>query len=71
MSSSADVANLILTGRESSQSQEAVGRILFYLVLAGAAGLTALEIELSNSPEEATQSEAQPRPALTSGRSQS
>jgi len=71
MSSSADAANSILTSRESSKSPEGVGRILLYLVLAAAAGLAALEIELSNIPEEATQSETQPRPAPTSGRSQS
>jgi hypothetical protein len=55
---------------ESPQSPEAVRRFLFYLILVAAAGLAALEIELSNSLEEAVQSEIQPRSASQPERSQ-
>jgi hypothetical protein len=69
--SSADVGKSRLTSQDSPVSPEATRRFLFYLVLAVAAGLAALEIELSNSLEEAAQSETQPRPTPTSERSQS
>ena len=61
--SSPDLGNARVTSRESSLTPEAIRRILFYLILGVAAALAALEIELSTTPEEATRSETQPRPA--------
>jgi hypothetical protein len=61
--SSLDLGNLSVTDRETSPTPEAARRILFYLILGAAAGVAALEIELSTSLEEAVQSETQPRPA--------
>jgi len=69
--SSADVGKSRLTSQESPLSPEAARRFLFYLILAAAAGLAALEIELSNSLDEAAQPETQPTPTPTSERSQS
>ena len=57
-SSSLDAGNLCPP--HSPLGPGAVRRFLFYLVLAAAIGLAALEIELSNNLEEAAQSETQP-----------
>ena len=68
-SSSSDAGNSSLTGQERALPPDAVGRILFYVVLGAAFGLAALEIELSTGLE-AVQSESEPPPASQSERNQ-
>jgi len=68
-SSSPDVGNSSRTGQEHPLSPEAVRRIVFYLILGAAAGLAALEIELSTSQEETAPFETLPPPASQPERS--
>lgn len=68
-SSSADVGDSSQTSQEHRLSPEAVRRIVFYLVLGAAAGLGALEIELSTNLEEAAPFETLPPPASQPERS--
>jgi len=62
-SSSADVGNSSQTSQKHPLSPEAVRWIVFYLILGAAAGLAALEIELSTGLEETAPFETLPPPA--------
>jgi hypothetical protein len=68
-SSSAAVGNSSQTSQEHPLSPEAVRRIVFYLVLGAAAGLSALKIELPTSLEETAPFETLPPPASQPERS--
>jgi hypothetical protein len=62
-SPSSDVGRAGLTSQEHSLSPEAVRRIVFYVILGVAAGLAALEIELSTTQKEAAAFLDSPPPA--------
>ena len=67
--STADVGNSSLISQEHPRSPEVVRRIVFYLILGAAAGLAALEIELSTSLEGTAPFETLPPPASQPERS--
>jgi hypothetical protein len=67
--SSPDLDNSSKTRQERPLSPEAVRRRVFYLILGTAAGLAALEIELSTSLEDAARFETPPPPASQPERS--